>query len=461
MRILLASHRYPPARGGVETWTRTLARALVGQGHEVAVLTRDDRRRDEDTPGEAAVTPPFSRRETREDVGERELAIHRVVHRHEDARGFRSTWDDPRFDAPIGTLIDAFRPDVLHLAHPDGWGRRPAEVARERGVPVVVTLHDYKWICGRGQMVRPPGLSCRRVEESRCARCLGHTLSAGPLRGLAKTVLARVGASEHVVALARRDSEMDVDHRRFPGPRAVRRYRDRAAGLLDALERAHAVTAPSAFVAGRHREAGLRRAVDVIRQGLRGRPVPPRPRAPGPLRVGWFGTPIPTKGLGLLLAAASAVPPGAVEVHVHGVNREEALREAVRANLPDLPQSATVHGPYEPDDAIELMARVDVVAVPSTWDENAPMVVEEARWARRPLLVSDRGGLPESVRDGVDGWVLPSESVEAWAESLALLAARPAAADEAGRRAAAPRTDLAMAEEYAAIYTRTLESWTP
>jgi glycosyltransferase involved in cell wall biosynthesis len=409
--------------------------------------------------------PAFSRWEEREEVEGRELAVHRIVHRHEDARGHRSTWDDRRFDAPIATLIAAFRPDVLHLAHPDGWGRRPTEVARGAGVPVVITLHDYKWICGRGQMIRPPGVVCSRIEEARCTRCLAGQLDRGPLRAAGLHVLSR-WAPRRAAALrasaAEADRELAVDHRRLPGRRAVTRWRERGRGLLDALNRAEAVTSPSRFVADRHRAAGLERSVDVVRQGMDRPEV--EPAAPGvgfPLRVGWFGNPIPSKGLGFLMQAAAAAPGGALELHVHGADHAQAAAEARAAGLSGVPPCTIVHGAYPQEEAIERMGTVDLVAVPSLWDENAPMVATEARWAGRPLLVSSRGGLPELVRHGIDGWVEPAGDAAAWAERLALCAARPASVAEAAARAPSARTAEVMAEEYVAVYERAISLGSP
>jgi glycosyltransferase involved in cell wall biosynthesis len=98
------------------------------------------------------------------------------------------------------------------------------------------------------------------------------------------------------------------------------------------------------------------------------------------------------------------------------------------------------------------MAGVDLVAIPSTWDENQPLVALEARLARRPLLVSDRGGLPELVRDGVDGWVLPAGDLAAWTERLALLAAVRARVLAAASSTAPPPSADQMASRYLTIY---------
>jgi glycosyltransferase involved in cell wall biosynthesis len=49
------------------------------------------------------------------------------------------------------------------------------------------------------------------------------------------------------------------------------------------------------------------------------------------------------------------------------------------------------------------LAQIDVLVVPSTWHENAPFVVLEARAAGLPVLASHFGGLVEVVDDEVDG----------------------------------------------------------
>ncbi|HLU39385.1 MAG TPA: glycosyltransferase, partial [Planctomycetota bacterium] len=50
-----------------------------------------------------------------------------------------------------------------------------------------------------------------------------------------------------------------------------------------------------------------------------------------------------------------------------------------------------------------LLALVDVVVVPSVWDDCAPLVVAEALAARAPVVGSRIGGIPDFVRDGENG----------------------------------------------------------
>ncbi|MCR4312319.1 MAG: glycosyltransferase, partial [Candidatus Uhrbacteria bacterium] len=52
-----------------------------------------------------------------------------------------------------------------------------------------------------------------------------------------------------------------------------------------------------------------------------------------------------------------------------------------------------------------LMRRAAVVVVPSMWYEPFGLVAVEAMAQSTPVIVSDRGGLPEIVQDGVSGLV--------------------------------------------------------
>jgi glycosyltransferase involved in cell wall biosynthesis len=168
----------------------------------------------------------------------------------------------------------------------------------------------------------------------------------------------------------------------------------------------------------------------------------------GPLRIGFFASAHRSKGLHILLQAVAALPTGSVHLHVHGP-----------AEGADEPHQS-FHGPYRADELEALMDGLDLVALPSTWDENQPMVALEARAFGKPLLVSDAGGLPELVEDGVDGWVLPAGRTEDWAERLAILASNRQDTREAGLRARPPQSARGMAAAYLQAYREALSKET-
>ena len=59
------------------------------------------------------------------------------------------------------------------------------------------------------------------------------------------------------------------------------------------------------------------------------------------------------------------------------------------------------------------------VVLPSEWYENGPYSAMEAMAMGKPLIVSDNGGLPELVEDGVNGYVYSTNgSVEVLSECI-------------------------------------------
>lgn len=70
----------------------------------------------------------------------------------------------------------------------------------------------------------------------------------------------------------------------------------------------------------------------------------------------------------------------------------------------------------------QILASVDAVAVPSTRPDPLPNSAIEAAAAGVPVVAANHGGLPEIVRDGVTGLLVPPGDPQALARALRLLA---------------------------------------
>lgn len=77
------------------------------------------------------------------------------------------------------------------------------------------------------------------------------------------------------------------------------------------------------------------------------------------------------------------------------------------------------------EDQVTIWKRSAFSVVPSIWQDPLPTVVFEA-WERgRPVVVSDAGGLADSVQDGVDGFKVPMRDPDAWAAAIGKLLREP------------------------------------
>ena len=118
---------------------------------------------------------------------------------------------------------------------------------------------------------------------------------------------------------------------------------------------------------------------------------------------------------------------------------------------------------YRPD-AATLCAGFDVQAVPSL-AEPFGLVVLEAMVRGVPVVASAAGGIPEIVRHGRDGLLVPAGDAAALAAALEQLLADPERraqlAAEAGRRVRAEFPAVGMIERIETVYRRALRERAP
>lgn len=116
----------------------------------------------------------------------------------------------------------------------------------------------------------------------------------------------------------------------------------------------------------------------------------------------------------------------------------------------------TFLGWVEPPQIPSLLNRCTLLLIPSWEAENLPMTAMEAAWMQRPVIASHLSGLPEVVRDGETGALVPPHAPDALAARIVALLADPTRLQRMGEQArahAAARFTIARcAAAYDALY---------
>jgi glycosyltransferase involved in cell wall biosynthesis len=211
-------------------------------------------------------------------------------------------------------------------------------------------------------------------------------------------------------------------------------------------ERPRGLVAVSLDQARMHPEADW----TVVHHGVTFRP-PPLPDTSGE-DFCFVGRMSPEKGFpdaievarltGRRLLVATKTPNGRVEIDFH----EQVVRPLLdRADV-------TILGELSEVDRDRLVAGSRASLVPSAWPEPFGLVVIEALGCGTPVLARRVGGIPEILRDGIDGFVGDD------AQQLAFLDDRLDDLDRAAIQAAAfERFSVGrMVDEYEALYRRML-----
>ena len=147
--------------------------------------------------------------------------------------------------------------------------------------------------------------------------------------------------------------------------------------------------------------------------------------------IGGVGRLEPVKGFTYFVRAAQRVAAQAPEARfvLAGTGSEVAALRREAAGLGDRFQFLGYR-----DDVPAIMAALDVLVVPSL-NEGMGRVILEAGAAGVPAVATRVGGIPDVVREGATGLLVPPGDVEALAEALLLLVRAPDDARRLGEAA--------------------------
>lgn len=283
-------------------------------------------------------------------------------------------------------MLSDFRPDVVHLNNIHSYlSPVVGAMARDAGIPVVWTLHDYKLIC--------PSYSCLRSGRV-CEECFAsggsksRVLATRCMKGsLAASALAYVEALRWS---ARRLSGFTS---RFICPSDFMARMMRRGGY----EPAKLVTLCNFIDPGMERD---------FRQLLASGSLS-RMREPYYCYVGRLSA---EKGVATLLEAASRVP---YELRVAGDGPLAAELRSRYASAPNIRFLGRLDG----HGVRSLLASARLSVMPSECYENNPLGVIESLCAGTPVVGASIGGIPELL-DPATGVLFQSGSVSALTDAL-------------------------------------------
>ena len=381
--VLFVSTGFPPQQvGGIEQHTIEVARALRGRGVPVAFYSRGDR---EDLEEHATYETEFDG-----------FRATRVIHRWSSARTIRDAFDDDDLVDVFRRYLDELKPRLVHVHHLGGLGFSCLRVIEERGIPLIMTLHDLCMMCPRGQMFHADLYACDRVTPEQCAPCIAATWPHLMPSGDGEPVDPSRGVDDVASAAALQDWQREV------------------LAIPDLL-----LTAAPAL-RDRCVEFGIDPArIEVEEYGqdlsvFQGITRPPSDR----VRFGFVGTLIPSKGLHVLLEAFARLDPGSASLLVAG-NAPPFYQctdygERVQTLVGQVPTANPVEmlGTYDHAELPSLLARIDVLVVPPLWYEAFGLTLREGMLAGCAVLSSRTGGLTQAVREGENGFTFTPGDVD-------------------------------------------------
>ena len=255
------------------------------------------------------------------------------------------------------------KPDLIHFHSIQRLTASTLSVAREVGIPYVVTLHDTWWISDHQFMVDETGRLCNSQQND---------------------PIIAMRTSENLGESLRR-----------------RRY------LRKQLTGAKVILAVSKFQTKFYESNGIENII-VNKNGLSKNWLQRLPSKTGNVRLGYLGGVFAHKGYHLLKEAIEQAELSCCELTVVDFSLYEGKKRRKKWGKTDV----TLISRIAKDKMPEFYREIDVLIAPSIWPESFGLVSREAKLAGVWVVAANAGGLAEDVDEGVDGNVFTAGQVQ-------------------------------------------------
>jgi glycosyltransferase involved in cell wall biosynthesis len=405
MRILYVVHQfYPESSSGTERFLLQLASSIQRSGHHADIVTYSFAERSEFDRAGSLLVRQYQYK-----------GISVIGVRHDKVPiDINTSLENSSVLSFARKVLGNRSPsyDLVHVVHPMRLTSF-AILAREFGIPYVLTLTDFWMIC--------PKINLHTSFNTQCS---------GPGGG-------------------------KICSRWCPELRAEF-VRSRLKTAHEILRGAKAIVVPSRFVAALVREEFPELSARVIPHGLALDEFSANPRTHqngANIALAYCGGLSAHKGVHVLIAAFRSLEAPNVELRIYGASgRHEQDYERMLRNLAGQDARIKFCGRYQEEKVGEVFRTIDVLIIPSLCYESYSFALHEALASKVPVIASAIACLDQQINDSVTGLTFRVGDADHLASKLRFIVSDPRVLDtmkENIRSCAVPRV-----EEEAYLYER-------
>ncbi len=356
MKVLIVVHQFFPAHFyGTERLVLNLSKQMQRMGHKVKVLTYAFNEKDGLTTKSGALYREYTYQ------GVPVVSICHI--------GRLPPENFFIYDDQLGWILDAIlaeeQPDIIHVCH-SMWIGEVIRSAKKKEIPVLMTLTDFWMMCPRGIASTPEGSLCEGTGDGK--KCLSDC---------------------------------------YPGYSWKSKIAERFEQTKEIFSYASRVVAATCFLKLMFESQGHVQDITIIPFGKDYKDIHKKKRTynlDSNIIIGYLSSLTPHKGAHILIEAFIRVNPKNIRLKIYGDPRSAPAYFDLLIKVSQGHEGIEFCGPYEYEEMPKIFDITDIIAVPSIWWENSPLVLLRAQAHNVPAIVSELGGLSEIITNGKDGF---------------------------------------------------------
>lgn len=439
MKILQVSHGLPPKENaGVELYTFYVSKALADLHHQVHIFCREEDPKKEE----------FSSSEEERNG----LKVTRVVNNLTRIPDPRVYYDNHFFDQTFSRILKQERPDLVHFQHFIALSAHLLRLAKEEGIPVVFTLHDFFILCHRIHLLKEDNRLCPGpLYGLECVSCLSDFYRLKP--GDARTTFFLKNRDILPFLFIKWTKRFFIPPKFLgkQGYEVFHRYRF----MYEILKIPDILLVPSRFVKEQFLKyyPFIEPRLKVVPLGIL--PVGDQRRGKevnGKVRFCYFGNILPLKGLHLLIDAFKALPKEKAILTIYGSRNPwtETYYDQLREQANGF--SVDFRGPFKRENLAEALRDQDIAVLPSICPESFSFIIRESNSMGLPVIASRIGAIPEAIREGENGFLFEPGNIKELRDCMLRFVEKPGLLQRMALKMPKVKSMAEHAEELEKIY---------
>lgn len=390
MKILLVN-KFHYLKGGSEKYYFELGQLLKENGHEVAFFSMEDEKNIKTGCKEYFVKPIDL------NTGSKFKALD-VIYSKSNKKIMEQA-------------LEEFKPDIVHL---NNFQRQLSasiiEPIKKRNIPIVYTAHDVQAICPAILMLDNNKNICEKCMNGKYINCINKKCNKG------STLKSIIGAIEGYYYRNKKIYTKQIDK----------------------------IITPSNFYKNKLIEDGIsEEKIEVLHNFIDTKEYNIKTQDKGyGLYIGRLSK---EKGIFNLLESVKKIKSAKIKIAGEGPEKEEIIK-FIKENK--LQSKVELLGFLNKENVKEQISNCRFVVTPSIWYENCPYSVMEALIIGKPVIGANIGGIPELVKNEINGLTYDFNDIENLSSKMKKLFQDSKLAQKLGNTAKEMATELYSTKKY-------------
>lgn len=307
-------------------------------------------------------------------------------------------------------------PDIIHIHTLMGLPKEFLVACREVGITTIFTTHDYYGLCPKVNLLNNNNEICLDYKNGvGCIECNRNSYSLEQIKVMQSTFYRRFKNSEVIKQLRvkinkkfkENKSQLDNHKHQYNSNIKIKsssevnsrsteyiKFRDYSKELLNLIDGLHFNSSVAEKAFSRIlKKSG--KVINITHAGISdNRAIKP---SSDKVRLGFLGPLDSYKGFFYLLSILDKIKSEGFKNWMLNVYGGEPLSQDYDS------QFYKFHGKYSHNHLKEIMSNIDILVIPSIWEETFGFIGLEALSYGVPILVSEKAGVSDIVENNING----------------------------------------------------------